>query len=516
MEDKSLKAQLRRVILWTTIIPLVLIVVASSFIIYSIMNQNEQNNEIIFDDLKEFIYAGFSQNELFTHQVLNRLVDNEIQNGSIETKADLDNAVIRADENGGGLMLTIKHTFFIAQDGEIKFVSDENNTTPSDLTKQIEGLIVPNASELFYHNPDIASLEEALLINDRVNIYAVDSDDAHFFLAWHTMEDASQLGIFTTSANTTTIINLMDDILKDQLEVSQKSIERILIYGVIALGILLIFLIFTTFYFAKKLSIRVSEPVEIQAKEQRELLLRTEEEKAMLEQVNTMKTEFLSNVSHELKTPLNVILSHMQMGKKNISTGAAIDEIERSMDLVSGETERMALMISQLLDIGRIDEGRMSIELKPESITEMIQTTMNTYYPVFSKNYNKLKFIPNPTMPIVLCDSMRIIQVLVNLIGNASRHTKYGTITISIEDDAEMVAVSVCDTGEGIAPELLPFVFERFNSSRKRAENDTGSGLGLFICKHIIEEHGGEITVKSEVGQGSCFTFTLPSGRGVC
>ncbi len=219
-EDKPLKTRLRKVMFWIAIIPLVLIMIASTFIISSLVNQNEENNDIIFDDLKEFTYAGFAQNELFIHQVLARLVDNTLQNGSIETKADLDNAVKQADENGGGLMLTIKHTFFIAQDGEIKFASDENSTSPTDLTEQIEALILPNASELFNDDPNVDSLEDALLTYDRLNLYEIDSDDAHFFLAWHTMDDASQVGIFTTSASTTTIINLIEI---GALKISRKA-----------------------------------------------------------------------------------------------------------------------------------------------------------------------------------------------------------------------------------------------------------------------------------------------------
>ncbi len=509
-ENKPLKTRLRQVMLTVAIIPLLILIIVGFLVITSLLNQNEENNTIIFNDLREFTYSGFAQNELLAHHLIIMLTDITYQDGSIDTQEDLDNAINQVEHNSKNMFSLMNYVFFLAQDGEIQFVSDQYGTTPQDLTEQIEALILPNMAELFCSTPDITSFKETLLTNVDSNVYSQYADSEHFFLTWQTLEDGSQLGIFTTSTQTTTSIDLMANVIEMQLEASRKSIDQILLYGIVSLIILVAILILTILYFAKKLSITVSAPVDKREREQRELLIRAEEEKAMLARVNEMKTEFLSNVSHELKTPLNVILSHMQLGKKNLATGAAIGEIERSMDLISGETERMALMVKQLLDIGRIDEGQMSIEPLPTSITEMIQATMNTYYPIFSKNYNKLRFIPNPSMPTVNCDKMRIIQVLVNLISNASRYTKYGVITISLEERDNMVAVSVHDTGEGIPPEQIPFIFERFHSAPKTAEIDTGNGLGLFISKYIVEAHGGTITVESEVKKGSCFTFTLP------
>ncbi len=236
-------------------------------------------------------------------------------------------------------------------------------------------------------------------------------------------------------------------------------------------------------------------------------------EKAALENLDRMKTEFLGNVSHELKTPLTVMSGYAQYSQKTLSGMPEMFEVESSMKLISSEADRLALMVTQILDATRIEEGRMMIDLRPASITAIIQRTANTYYPVFSKNNNSLRIKGSSDVPNVLCDESRISQVLVNLISNAARHTCDGVITISAEAGDSAAIVTVADTGEGIAPERLPYLFERFKSWEKekaRTGKETGTGLGLYICKHIIESHGGEITVSSTPGEGTTFSFTIP------
>ena len=160
----------------------------------------------------------------------------------------------------------------------------------------------------------------------------------------------------------------------------------------------------------------------------------------------------------------------------------------------------------------------MMMDARSASISAIIQRTVNTYYPVFAKNNNVLKIEHGSSLPNVFCDENRIAQVLVNLISNAAKHTRDGVITISTEAVGSFIAVTVTDTGEGIAPECLPHLFERFKSyggeeEKARAGRETGTGLGLYICKHIIETHGGEISIHSNLGKGTAVSFTLPLER---
>lgn len=234
-----------------------------------------------------------------------------------------------------------------------------------------------------------------------------------------------------------------------------------------------------------------------------------------LEKINLFKTEFLANVTHELKTPLTVMSGYAQYSQKSLATLPEMAEVENRMKLIASEADRLALMVTQILDVTRIEEGYLSVDLRPASLTAIIQRTVNTYYPVFTKNNNTLKIKRSEDMKNVRCDEARISQILVNLVANAARHTHDGVITISAEAEGSFAVVRVTDTGEGIAPERLPYLFERFksyaNENRKNsAESEDGVGLGLYICKYIVDAHGGEINVRSTIGEGTDVSFTLP------
>ena len=157
----------------------------------------------------------------------------------------------------------------------------------------------------------------------------------------------------------------------------------------------------------------------------------------------------------------------------------------------------------------------MRIDRCAVSLVEIIQSTVNTYYPAFVKNNNQLKTVHGDAILNVNCDERRVSQVLVNLIANAAKHTRNGLITISTYQMDGFAVVAVADNGSGIAGEHLPLLFERYNSRNGEKEiippgNASGTGLGLYICKHIIESHGGSITVESELQKGTTVCFTLP------
>ncbi len=238
------------------------------------------------------------------------------------------------------------------------------------------------------------------------------------------------------------------------------------------------------------------------------------EENAALEQINRLKTEFLGNVSHELKTPLTVISGYAQTTRQLFSRQQEVDPatVIHRMQLISAEAERLALMVGQILDVTRMEEGRMVMEKSPCHTDEIIHNAIETHYPILNKNGNKLVIRIEDELPQINADRGRIAQVIVNLIANAIRFTVNGTITVTAEPLDNEVLICVTDTGEGISPAKLPFIFNRYNNNQKSGGGkDTGTGLGLFICKHIIEEHNGRIWVKSGEGIGTTFCFTLPA-----
>lgn len=238
-----------------------------------------------------------------------------------------------------------------------------------------------------------------------------------------------------------------------------------------------------------------------------------EVEKSALESLNKMKTEFLGNVSHELKTPLTVMSGYAQTTKQLSEQLSApqSDEISRRMTLISSEAERLSLMVGQILDVTRMEEGRMAMEPVRCHLDEIIHAAVKTHYPMLNKNQNRLKIQIEHGLPDVCADPARISQVIVNLISNAVRFTSEGVITISAEQKENRLLVCVSDTGSGIATERLPHLFDRYSGKQKSGGGqDTGTGLGLYICRHIVEQHGGEIWIESEEGKGTAVFFNLP------
>jgi signal transduction histidine kinase len=237
------------------------------------------------------------------------------------------------------------------------------------------------------------------------------------------------------------------------------------------------------------------------------------EQNVLLEQLNQMKTEFLGNVSHELKTPLTVMSGYAQStkqltGKQNAPVS---EEVSRRMTLISAEAERLSLMVGQILDVTRMEEGRMVIERVRCYVDEIIHTAVETHYPILNKNQNRLDIRIESGLPAVHADSARISQVIVNLISNAVRYTTNGVITISAKKENDNILLRVSDTGVGIEAEQMQNIFERYSKKQKSgAGQDTGTGLGLYICKYIVEGHGGKIWIESKEGQGTSAFFTLP------
>lgn len=248
--------------------------------------------------------------------------------------------------------------------------------------------------------------------------------------------------------------------------------------------------------------------------EVREAEHKLEAEKSTLEKLNKMKTEFLGNVSHELKTPLTVVSGYAQTSKQlaEASRMGEGEEISRRMKLISSEAERLSLMVGQILDVTRMEEGRMAMERKPCYVDEIIHGAVGTHYPILNKNNNRLEIHIESGLPVVNADPARISQVVVNLISNAVRFTENGLITVSAEQKNSHIQICVSDTGEGVSPDRLEHIFERYGGMEKSgSRKDTGTGLGLYICKHIVEQHGGGIWAESAEGNGMRVFFTLPA-----
>jgi signal transduction histidine kinase len=233
-----------------------------------------------------------------------------------------------------------------------------------------------------------------------------------------------------------------------------------------------------------------------------------DQKQARLEAFDRQKTELLGNVSHELKMPLAAISLQAQALRARLERLPGAEGVGDAL-LIAAEAERMSLMVGQVLVLACIEEGRMVWDKRPCHADEIIYAAIQTHFPILNRGNNRLEIKTEPGLPLVLADAQRVAQVVVNLTVNALRHTEGGLITLWARRAEGAVAITVQDTGEGIPQAELPFVFDRYRTGG--GPRDTGTGLGLYICKEIVEAHGGTITIESEPGRGTVATFTLPA-----
>lgn len=246
------------------------------------------------------------------------------------------------------------------------------------------------------------------------------------------------------------------------------------------------------------------------ALERAELMASLQQQTEQLIQANRVKDEFLAVLSHELRTPLNPILGWSQLLRTQkydeATTARALETIERNAKL---QTE----LIEDLLDVSRILQGKLSLNITQVDLAATINAAIETVRLAAEAKCIQLQVSVQPNMAPVVGDSARLQQVVWNLVSNAVKFTpKHGQIEIAVEYQASQVQLQVRDTGKGISPEFLPYVFDYFRQADGTSTRKFGGlGLGLAIVRHLVELHGG--TVKAESageGQGATFTVTLP------
>lgn len=241
-----------------------------------------------------------------------------------------------------------------------------------------------------------------------------------------------------------------------------------------------------------------------------ELVEKLKADKIQLAKLEQIRSQFLANVSHELRTPIFTIQGYLE----TLLDGAVDDpSVNRDfLEKISRHTARLNALLSDLIDIARIESGEMKMSFRYFNLHEFLETVVHELQPSAEQRGIKLLLnAPSQQMLEVLGDRDRLRQVLNNLIENAIRYNKPGgEVRVSYSSNDGYARISISDTGIGIAPEHLPRIFERFyRVDMERSRETGGTGLGLAIVKHIIEAHGGTIDVASEVGKGSTFSFTL-------
>lgn len=230
-----------------------------------------------------------------------------------------------------------------------------------------------------------------------------------------------------------------------------------------------------------------------------------EEKAAKAEKASRMKSLFLANMSHEIRTPLNAIEGFSRV----IAETDSPEERMKYLEIVESNNNRLLSLINEILDLSRVESGEIVIKRTPVDLAALC-SSIQQVFKFRCPETVKLEW-KKPTMPVIMnTDENRLTQVLSNLISNALKHTHKGEITYGYKmiDDGQRISFYVKDTGSGIDPEFLPHIFDTYAS--QDAEKQKGYGLGLALCRIIVEKMEGTISVESELGEGSTFTFELP------
>ena len=245
--------------------------------------------------------------------------------------------------------------------------------------------------------------------------------------------------------------------------------------------------------------------------ERSELLNRERKARKEAETVNRIKDEFLATLSHELRTPLNAIIGWIQLLKGGQMSDVQID---KALNVIDRNAKAQNQLIDDLLDVSRIIRGTMKLQLEPTNLIEVVLASLDTVRPAAkAKNIEIITQFESDSTK-VNADSERLQQIFWNLLINAIKFTPAGgKVTIRSEVQNNTVLVKIQDTGQGIAPDVLPYVFDRFRQAESKSSTRTqgGLGLGLAIVRHLVEIHGGRVMADSEgLGTGATFAIELP------
>ena len=236
------------------------------------------------------------------------------------------------------------------------------------------------------------------------------------------------------------------------------------------------------------------------------------------DEANRTKSGFLANMSHELRTPLNAIIGVTEMLQEDARDLKRDDQIE-PLDRVMRAARHLLALINDILDLSKIEAGRMELHVESFSVTQTIDDVVKTVETLAAKNANRVVTDRSPALEPMQADQMRVRQALLNLLSNANKFTERGTITINArqqdEDGQSWITIAVTDSGIGMTAEQMGKLFQEFSQADSSTTRKYGgTGLGLAISRRFCQMMGGDISVESELGRGSTFTIRLPRIMG--
>lgn len=230
-----------------------------------------------------------------------------------------------------------------------------------------------------------------------------------------------------------------------------------------------------------------------------------------LTEIDAQKDEFISIVSHELKTPVSIVKTNLWMithvGGKNLSE----QQLKLLSEMKSG-LDRLGRMVNNILDVSRIEQGRLIVDIQQHELQQIVDTVLSEFRQTMEQN--KLTLVVSKNFTSAYVDKEKFMEVLANLVSNSVKYTKKGGIRVNCVEENDYLRISVTDTGLGISKKDQGNLFKKFSRAQAGLKQDSpgaSTGLGLFIVKKMVEEMGGNVGVKSTLNRGSTFWFTVPT-----
>jgi len=249
-------------------------------------------------------------------------------------------------------------------------------------------------------------------------------------------------------------------------------------------------------------------------KKNKELLVAEESQRHELEKLDKMKSRFFSNISHEFRTPLTLILGPLDKIRKNVD-----NSLQPTVDIIERNGNRLLKLINQLLDLSKIESGKVALKASLTDVVPLLKGWVMSFGSFAESKGVSLNFSSEKESHFLYVDQEKLEETIINLLSNAFKYTpKSGSISVNVneksQDGIEYLSISVSDTGSGIPEQELEHIFDRFyQASNADTEDVTGTGIGLSLIKELVELHKGFVKVESEVGKGSVFEVLLPMGK---
>jgi signal transduction histidine kinase len=246
------------------------------------------------------------------------------------------------------------------------------------------------------------------------------------------------------------------------------------------------------------------------AEEQRRAATEIRASKDAADAANQAKSAFLANMSHELRTPMNAILGYSEMLMEEAQE-LGQKEFSRDLQKINQSGRHLLTLINDVLDISKIESGKMSVYPETFDVNTLVDDIGTTAQALVNDRNNQLEIVRDTNLASAWQDITKLRQSLLNLLSNATKFTRDGSIILSVEQNDDWLVFRVQDTGIGIAPDKLDEIFEEFSQADDSTTRDYGgTGLGLSISRRFARMLGGDLTVRSVLGEGSVFTLTVP------